>query len=206
MMRVVRQAWDWITLYLPVVLMGVLAMATYWLVRSTPVAPPETGPAAIQTEPDYSMINFSVKSFDPQGKLKSEVSGKQARHFPPSDSLEIEQVHIRAYDPKGRLSVATARRALAKGDGTEVQLMGGAQVVRADAPATGSGKSQAALVFSGDYLHALLDQERVRSDQPVLLTRGDDRFTADSMDFDNRTGVLQLKGRVRGRLSPAGAG
>ena len=35
----------------------------------------------------------------------------------------------------------------------------------------------------------------MRSDQPVTLTRGNDRFTADSMDYDNLDQVLQLRGR-----------
>ncbi len=43
---------------------------------------------------------------------------------------------------------------------------------------------------------------RVRPNKPVELLRGSDRFTADSMDFDNVDQVLQLQGRVRGTLVP----
>ena len=49
------------------------------------------------------------------------------------------------------------------------------------------------LEFRGEFLHAFLDTERVKSHKPVTLTRGDDRFTADSLDFDNLDRVLDLQ-------------
>ncbi|MFZ4623305.1 MAG: LPS export ABC transporter periplasmic protein LptC [Rhodoferax sp.] len=202
-MDLLRVAWDRVTLYLPVFLMGTLAMATYWLVRSTPVAPVSAPSAAAQHLPDYFMLRFAVKTFDAAGKLKSEVAGGEARHFPDTDLLEIDQVRIRSFDVEGRLTTAIARRAITHGDASEVQLIGGAQVVRAALP--GAGQAQPVMTFAGEYLHAFLNTERVTSHQPVELTRGQDRFTADSMDFDNQQRVMQLAGRVKGVLVPAAA-
>mgnify|MGYP003619097093 CR=1 FL=1 len=51
-----RALWDRLTLYLPVLLMGVLAMATYWLVRSTPTASTPEAAAAPQHQPDYEAM------------------------------------------------------------------------------------------------------------------------------------------------------
>lgn len=45
----------------------------------------------------------------------------------------------------------------------------------------------------------------MRSNRPVQLTRGNDRFTADTMEYDNLDQVLQLNGRVRGVLMPTPA-
>ena len=36
----------------------------------------------------------------------------------------------------------------------------------------------------------------------MTLTRGGDQFTADSMDYDNVDRVMDLRGRVRGVLTP----
>jgi lipopolysaccharide export system protein LptC len=47
-----------------------------------------------------------------------------------------------------------------------------------------------------------LKAERIKSHKPVELIRGNDSFTADSLDFDNVERVLQLKGRVKGTLLP----
>jgi lipopolysaccharide export system protein LptC len=108
-------------------------------------------------------------------------------------------VRIRSFNDQGQLTTATANRALANADGSEVQLMGNATVVREAA----SGKVVAPrLEFKGEFLHAFMNTEQIKSNKPVQLTRGNDRFTADTMDFDNRAQVMQLQGRVKGTLAP----
>lgn len=200
-MNKLRDWLDRITLYLPVLLMGLLALATYWLVRSTPPLEQRPPTTAVQHLPDYFMHQFSVKTFDARGLLKSEVMGQNARHFPDTDTLEIDQVHIRSFNKEGHLTTATARQALANSDASEVQLIGQALVER-QASRDPSGKEQPALTFKGEFLHAFMDTERVKSNQPVELTRGPDRFTANSLDYDNRERIMLLTGRVRGQLAP----
>lgn len=203
-MNAVRALLDRLTLYLPVLLMGALAMATYWLVRSSPVVSAPVAVVAVQHQPDYFMRKFAVKTFDADGRLKSEVSGGEARHFPDTDTLEIDQVHIRSFNEQGRLTTATARQAITNGDASEVQLIGNARVVR-DAVPDKNGQLQPVMTFAGEFLHAFMNTERVKSHKPVELTRGKDRFTADSMDFDNLERIMLLTGRVRGQLVPATA-
>ncbi len=203
-MNAVRALLDRLTLYLPVLLMGVLAMATYWLVRSSPTASVPTPASAVQHQPDYFMRKFSVKTFDADGRLKSEVSGAEARHFPDTDTLEIDQVHIRSFNPQGQLITATARQAVTNSDASEVQLMGNARVVR-DAAPDAKGQMRPGMTFTSEFLHAFMNTERVKSHKPVELTRGKDHFTADSMDFDNLNSVMLLTGRVRGQLVPTNA-
>lgn len=200
-MNTLRWALDRLTLYLPVLLMGALAMATYWLVRSTPSQADVAAEAAVQHQPDYFMREFSVKTFDAQGRLKSEVKGRETRHYPDTDTLEIDQVVIRSFDEQGHLTTATARQALTDADGSEVTLIGDARVLRA-ATVSPAGKAQPPMSFQGERLHALVDTEQVSSDEPVILTRGRDQFTADSMDYDNLQQVIEMQGRVKGVLFP----
>ena len=47
-----------------------------------------------------------------------------------------------------------------------------------------------------------MNTERVKSHKPVTLIRGNDVFTAEQMDYDNLDRVMQLAGRVRGKLVP----
>ncbi len=194
-----RGVWDRLSLYLPVVLMGVLALGTYWLVRSTPEFTPPEAPRAPTHDPDYFMKKFSVRAFDPKGHLKSEVSGVEAKHYPDTDLLEIDQARIRSINDQGQLTTATANQAISNADGSEVTLVGNARVVR-----EGGGRKPDAprLEFRGEYLHAMMNTERVRSHKPVTLIRGKDTFVADSMEFDNLSQVLQLRGRVKGTLNP----
>ena len=71
--RRLRQSLDALLLYFPVVLMGLLAMLTYWLVRNTP-APPEEAPRALARHvPDYFMRDFAVRTFGVSGGFQSEI-------------------------------------------------------------------------------------------------------------------------------------
>lgn len=199
MIGILRAAWDRASLYLPIFLMGLLALGTYWLVRSTPVFTPPEAPRPPSHEPDYFMKKFTVKTFDPSGKLKSEVSGAQAKHFPDTDTLEIESARIRSFDSMGQLTTVTAKLALTNADASEVQLIGNARAVR---DAVAGQKPVPRLEFKGEFLHVYLKTERLKSDKPVELTRGADRFVADAMEYDNLKQVIELRGRVRGVLLP----
>jgi lipopolysaccharide export system protein LptC len=181
--------------------MGLLALGTYWLVRSTPLTQPTGREVQVQHEPDYFMRQFSVKTFDATGRLKSEVRGTYARHYPDTDTVEIDLVNIRSYNEAGRLTTATAKRALTNADASEVRLFGDAHVV-SESIIDPAGKTLPRVAYRSEFLHAFIETERVVSDKPVTLTRGRDQFTADSMDFSNQDGFMQLKGRVKGVLVP----
>ncbi len=193
--------WRRLSVYLPVVLMGLLALGTYWLVRSTPPPMPLESQAAVRHEADYFMRKFSVKTFDDAGRLKSEVIGTDARHFPDTNTLEIDFVRIRSFAEDGGLTTATAKRALTNGDASEVQLFGDAHVVR-EPVLDKTGVLQPRREFRGEFLHAFLKTERVKSHQPVELINGNDRFTADTLDYDNNDRVIQLSGHVKGVMTP----
>ena len=110
MIRVIRQGWDQLSIYLPVVLMGLLALGTWWLVRNAPMPQLPAIDRPVKHQPDYFMKSFSVKTFDATGRLQSEVQGDEARHYPDTDTLEIDQVRMRSVSIDGRVTVATANR------------------------------------------------------------------------------------------------
>ncbi|MDD2713626.1 MAG: LPS export ABC transporter periplasmic protein LptC, partial [Simplicispira sp.] len=126
MTSIVRRGWEGVSLYLPVILMGFLALGTWWLVRNAPQPVAAQAASAPRHEADYFMSDFSVKNFDASGRLQSEVQGGLARHFPDTDTLEIDSVRMRSVAPNGRLTRASAKRALSNADGSEVQLFGNA--------------------------------------------------------------------------------
>ena len=197
--RWTRTTWDRIAIYLPVILMGVMALGTYWLARNTPTFfGGGDAHRAVTHDPDYFMRDFAVRTFDVTGRLRSEIFGSEGRHYPDTDTLEIDQPRIRSYDEKGNVTVSTARTAVSNGDGSEVQLIGNAVVVRE--PLAGTANAQ--MEFRGDFLHGFMSTERVKSNKPVTLIRGNDKFTGDEMDYDNLDRVMVLRGRVHGTLVP----
>ncbi|MFZ4287689.1 LPS export ABC transporter periplasmic protein LptC [Variovorax sp. HJSM1_2] len=201
MKTLVRAALDRVSIYLPIILMAMMALGTYWLVRNTPSQQQDNPEAQLVHEPDYFMRKFSVKTYDVTGRLKSELRGIEARHYPDTDTIEIDQAHIRSISPEGLVTISTANRALSNADASEVQLFGNAIVVR-EAGKTPSGGVSPRLEFRGEFLHAFINTEQVRSHKPVTLIRGSDQFTGDAMDYDNLDHLLKLDGRVRGVLNP----
>lgn len=199
-----RRFWDSVTLYPPVILMGLLALASWWLVRNAPAPLPTVTAKAPVHEPDYFMEDFAVQNFDAAGDMTSQLQGQMARHYPDTDTLEIDGLKMRSTAPDGRRTLVVARRGLSNSDGSEVQLFGNARVTR-EPQLLPNGKRSPELRFEGEFLHAWPNEERVRSDQPVVLWRGADRFTGDRLDYDHLEQVLQLQGRVRGVLQPGGA-
>jgi lipopolysaccharide export system protein LptC len=197
-----RRVFDRVAVYVPLLLMGFMAMTTYWLVRNAPVA----GEAELEADPrhvpDYFMRDFSVKVFGADGKLKSEMVGIEGRHYPDTDTLEIDQPHIRIINPEGRLTTAVAKRGLINSDGSEAQLFEKAIVVR-EATTNTQGVALPRTELQSEFLHLFANTEEVRSHLPVVLLRGaGDRFTGDGMDYDNLDRVMQLNGRVHGTLLP----
>ena len=188
-------------MYMPLLMMGALALGTYWLVRNTPIFSSTEVVKEVSHEVDYFMQNFTIKTFDESGNLKSEIAGTQARHFADTDILEIDQARILSINLKGQLTTATANRAYSNGDGSEVQLTGNARVIR-DASRRAQGREAPRLEFRGEFLHAFLNEERVQSHKPVLLIRGADQFTGNVFSYNNLDQVAVLTGRVRGVLMP----
>lgn len=199
--RLRRLGRNQLSTWLPALLMMVFALGTWWLVRNAPKFGAIDGEQAVSAEPDYYMREFSVRSFDASGRLKSELLGAEGHHYPVTDTLEVQQPRIRSFDEQGHPTVSTARRAVANGDGSEVELLGDARVVREAIERPGQAPLPR-LEFMGEHLHAFTEEERVRSDQPVELRRGVDVFTGDRMHYDDRSGVAELSGRVRGVLQP----
>jgi lipopolysaccharide export system protein LptC len=198
-----RQPWhlrlrDALSTYLPLLLMALLALGTWWLVKNTPPAPVVPTATDVRRDPDYTMTQFAIERFDRSGQLRVRVDGDRLLHFPDTDRYEIDQVRIRSLAPDGQVTLAVARRALANGDISEVQLLGGAQV-------TSQGPNAPAVEIRSEFLHAFLVTERVRTHLAVQVNDGTNQLQASGLEYDHGRRLLELKGRVRAVLAPGKA-
>jgi lipopolysaccharide export system protein LptC len=187
-----------ISAYLPLLLMALLALFTWWLVKNTPSAPGARDEGPPRREPDYTMTQFALERFEAGGRLKLRIEGAKMRHFPDTDRIEIEGVQIRAVAPDGRVTLASAKRALSNGDGSEVQLIGDARVDSVDA-------AGAPVEMRGEFLHAFLVGERVRSHLPVQVKVGGNEVRAAGFAYDHGAGRLDLQGPMRAVFPPRAA-
>lgn len=204
--RPLQRLWEAASLYLPVLLMGVLALGSWWLVRQAP-RPGYVAPAALAPdEPDYTLHDFALRQFDATGRITGEITGDMARHYPATGTLVVEAVRTRSIGLDGSVTTSSARQGISNEDGSELRLHGDALVRRIPGPGTGGSGTKSGpapeLVLLGQSLHAWQESGQLRSNQPVMLTRESESFTADSLHYDSRQQVLVLQGRVRGVIQP----
>ena len=145
--------------------MALLALGTWWLVQQHAAASSRRGAAAPpRHEPDYMMTRLRRSSASPPTArcARSSRATRCATIPTPTRSRSTTRASA-SIAADGRVTLATARRALANGDGSEVQLLGGA-VVRAK-PAT-AGRPAARDSAASSCMPSC-DTERVRSHLPV---------------------------------------
>jgi lipopolysaccharide export system protein LptC len=186
---------DALTAYLPLLLMVLLALGSWWLVKNSPQPQPERQARPVSGEPDYTMRGFSLQRFGPDGRLQVTLQGKQLHHYPQNDRIEIEELHLTAEAPSGRPTLATARKAISNSKASEVQLMGGAQI----RTRTAAGQP---VEIDSEYLQLFTESERVVTDKPVRARVGPNIMRAGGLVYDHKNAQLELKPPVRAELQP----
>lgn len=188
---------DALTAYLPLLMMVALAGGTWWLVEHSPKPGAPRPSASTRSEPDYTMRGFSVQRYNRDGALAARIEGRQLHHYPDSDRIEIEEIHLTVFHLDGRRTQATARKAVANGKANHLQLQGGAQL-RASTP------EGLAVAIDSEFLEFFTETEQVRTDRPVRASVGRDLVSAAGLRYDNRTRRLELNPPVRAVLNPRG--
>lgn len=184
--------------YLPLLLMSALAGLTWWLARYSPRLPDERPAQAARHDPDYTAERAVLQRYSVDGQLVAQVEGEQVRHYPDTDEIEVDTVRLATTGADGRRTQATARQALAAGDGSRYSLQGGAHVIS-------TGPDGRTVDLTGEHLLVLTQERRVESDTPVTVRQGGSVVVADAMEFDETTQLVTLHGHVRATMLPADA-
>ena len=200
-----RHVGDKASMYLPVLIMGLLALGTWWLVRNAPKPIAVGTEKVLQHDPDYFLKDFVIKNFEASGRLKSRLNGTTGEHFPDTDTLEIDDARMLSFTPDGRKTVGRSNRALSNGDGSEIQMFGQAVITREPMAARAGQKALPAMQLESEFLQIWPNEERVSTNKPVVMTRGSDKFTGDSMQYHHLDQILQMQGRVKGVIEPGKA-
>ncbi|MDI9331773.1 MAG: LPS export ABC transporter periplasmic protein LptC [Alphaproteobacteria bacterium] len=187
---------------LPMVLLGVLALLTYWLVQNSPILSDAEPERRASAKPDAYFYQFRIVSFDEQGQWLLQVGGERALHLGHQDRYDIDQPRMlqrsRSDGPPARISAEQAR---VTDNGALVELLGEA-IIERQSHKDAQGRPMARFEIRSEYL--LLDDHRktMETNLPVTLIRGGDVFKANSMKALQEQNQLQLQGRVRGTLMP----
>ena len=194
--------WDRVSLYLPVLLMGALALGSYAIVQRVPIpqAPTPQPPLALG-QPDYRLENFVWHRYGPDGQPAMTLRGRQLDHFPASRDSRVLQVHlIRDDRQRGLRTEARANTLHIDDDRRAYRLAGEVHVVREAIPETPRPTAKPSLTIAGETLTWLTEERQLLSDQPVRITRGANILHGNRLRYDEANGVLDLRGQVRATL------
>lgn len=190
-----ERLWEALMAWLPLLLVGLLALGTWWLVKH---APPIAGVSTAlppRTAPDYTMSRFTLQRFAPDGQLRLQIEGETLRHLPQSAQVEVDDARILAWATDGRTTQATAKQVSATDDGSTVELRGQVEV------RTGGEKGLPA-EMSSESLRLLPSEQKISGDRPVEVRVGRHRLTAGGIEADQLTGSITLQAPVRGSFQP----
>ena len=109
---------DTLSSYLSLLLMALLALGSWWLVKNTPIVEVPRTTAPPTHEPDYTMRRFQVQRFTQQGTLRAQIEGEELRHFPDTDTFEIDNPKVRTWSDDGKLRSEVPHDSEGRPDGT----------------------------------------------------------------------------------------
>jgi lipopolysaccharide export system protein LptC len=125
------------------------------------------------------------------------MAGRSAEHYEDSLTTLVENPKLLIYAKDGRLTKASAKRALSNEDGSQVQLMGQAEVYRA-----ATVEQPQPLQVKSEFLQFFANTDTMQTDLPVVVTRGSNSFRSDKMTADNLNQTFNMQGRVKVVIYP----
>lgn len=182
--------------WLALVLLGLLAALTFWLER---IAQPSAGPQSrtLRHDPDYIVDGLFATRLDQQGRVKHTLRASKMTHFPDDDLTLLVEPRLVTYS-EGRAPITvTSREASMSGNGENVYFERQVRVVRA--PFGNQGE----LVLETQYLHAMPDDNIVKTDRPVTIYNASTIINASGLELNSETRFLELHGRVSGTFEPS---
>lgn len=178
----------------PLALMLALALLTFWLDRT--VRDETEHPSLRRHDPDFIVSNFTVTNYNREGRVESTLAAKTMTHYPDDDSTELEFPRMVQTKPSEARMTVTADRGALSADSAHVFLQDNVLLVRDEY----EGNPEQRIETS--FLHIVRDRSLVRTDRDVRIHQEDKELTGRGMEYNNETGQMALRERVRGRFDP----
>ena len=176
--------------WFPLLLLAVLAAASFWLDRV--VQPPAgTGTPRASDDPDYFVDGLSAVRMDAQGRVKHTLRAKKMTHYPEDDVTVLVEPKFVTFGEDTSPVTVTSRHARMSGNGDNVVFEDNVRVVRAP------HGNRTELVVETNYLHVIPDANIAKTDKPVTIRDATGVVAASGLELNSETRVLKLQGRVK---------
>jgi len=191
----------------PLLLMGTLTLATFWLVQK--VTPPEksTLERVKLHEPDYTITNGALSALNEIGNTKYRILGNKVTHYDDDASIDILTPRMRLFQlDKAPVTVKSDTGHL-DGDLTILDLIDNASIFRPAQAATASQAATLRMLASSTYFKVLINDDVIETNRPVTLEQGMSiMHSTDGGKFNNVEQSMTLLGQVKGRIERTSRG
>jgi lipopolysaccharide export system protein LptC len=194
---------QWISNYLPLALMALLAVFTTWLVRQAPSSEGPMVDRPARSTPDYQMRGFELQRFAAGGAARAWLNGDALRHFPGDDRIEIDGVRLRLVGEDGALLLAESASGVGPQSGEWLRLKGEVRV-RRFAPGADPARDKPLLELRTQELLAERDGERLSSREATAMSTPRLQARVAGFRYTHGNGQFQFDGPSRFELPPAG--
>ena len=171
--------------WVPVAVVLLLAMVTTWLWRVVEGGG-AWGQKSVRHIPDLLMSHFSALQLGENGQIRYTLDASKMVHYPDDDTSHFETVLFTSYESNGPPVDVRSERAVRSEPHDEVVFTGHVVVTRQPTP------EEPRTVMTTSILTAYPQRGIEKTDQPVVVTYGQDRLLANSMIVDNKTKVAHF--------------
>jgi lipopolysaccharide export system protein LptC len=160
---------------LPLGIAAVLAAVTYWLgnVANLPII---VDMAGFGHDPEYIVEDFRATAYDLQGRPRYRLSAERMTHYLDDETSALEHPRFVREIPELPVLRATAKRGVLSGDGENVYLLDNVRLERDNGP------KRPPLLMETQYLRIVPAVGLMRTDKPVVITKGKSVVTAGAME------------------------
>lgn len=138
------------------------------------------------------LLNRTGKTGEPTFLL----TARRIDYFQGDDSTLLHEPVLTSLDPSQPRVILRALSGRSSARGGEVLLTGEVRLVRE------AGEGEPEMTIETEQALLLPDSEIARTDQPVVVQRGEDRLTGTGMEFNNAARSLRVHSQVRASFTP----
>ncbi|MBA3754937.1 MAG: LPS export ABC transporter periplasmic protein LptC [Nitrosomonas sp.] len=174
----------------PLVLFILLILLTFWLDQIT--RPPEQAKDdGLYRNPDYIVENLSGIRMDHERTIQRKFAAKKLFHYLNEDVTQMEQISFISSEPGKPLIRLQADRAEVESKGKNIYLTENVTVLR------GAEDDRNKITLMTSSLHLIPDENLVKTDQSVTISKLNTVINAIGLELNNHTGMMQLLTRVK---------
>jgi lipopolysaccharide export system protein LptC len=186
---------DRFALWLPIAVLALLALLTFWIEQSVKEAGSRNG--VNLAEPDSIVENFLAFSTDVGGVPRYRLSAQKLSHYSGNKLTLLDNprfTHLHAQQGEMQIS---SRKASVSAEGDKVVFTGEVNLLRP----MNAGKKELSMRTS--YLEVLTQKSEAMTAEPVVIQQPGMQITANGLHLFANSRVLKLKGRVKAQYQNA---